>query len=207
MVKTKESPLYLQFQAIRIQMFCEAFSMGFENADLRVVAEHSREALKFIKAIVGQSRCTEVATHLTILVAAEAKANNTEMAVKYYDELRSNLEAMKKRDTGRFKVYSMQAICAGMLIKSIPLETKLGYLNEFFENGDSDVSKEYATVQNQYGSMMMRKSVILKDLNRQSEAIEFTEGTVLPFYQRFTQSARDLNISGPDLEPYVDQEL
>lgn len=76
----------------------------------------------------------------------------------------------------------MQAICAGMLIKSIPLETKLGYLNEFFENSDSDVSKEYATVQNQYGSMLMRKAVILKDLNRQLEAIEFTEGTVLPFY-------------------------
>ena len=101
----------------------------------------------------------------------------------------------------------MQAICAGMLIKSIPLETKLGYLNEFFENSDSDVSKEYATVQNQYGSMLMRKSVILKDMNRQSEAIEFTERTVLPFYQRFTQTARDINISGPDLEPYVDQEL
>lgn len=96
-VKTKESPLYLQFQAIRIQMNCEAISLGFENANLKVVAEHSREALKFIKAVIGQSRCSEVATHLTILVAAEAKANNTEMAVKYYDELRSNIAVMKKR--------------------------------------------------------------------------------------------------------------
>ena len=100
----------------------------------------------------------------------------------------------------------MHAFSAGLIIPTMSLETRVKHLEEFFES-DYNPESDQVQEQNQYGNLLNHKAFYLMQMGKHKESADFVTGTIIPYYERLIQRARNGGCTGFQLSYYVAEKL
>ena len=95
---SQEGPIYLQFQTLRVRIFSLEFFQSSDKAFFLELAEETRKVVQVMKAVIGESKSSEYAGQLVLLVAASSVQGDKEAAARYFSEVETILEAMRSRE-------------------------------------------------------------------------------------------------------------